>query len=188
MNFLRRLWQRFMQSSQPPAASPPPWAKFFSPPQYQRFLQLIQEHFRERRIKFTLGDGVIHLEQPLGGGQQLGLLNLAQNCAHNEERDWPDIVQSHFRIMEKSHQEHEVLQERLTNFDRVAELLSVRLWPESYLRELGGGKILYRRDVPGTITALVFDLPSSVRNVTPEESDAWGKSEKELFDIGLANL
>lgn len=185
MNPLRSFWQRLTQSA---PSAPPAWANFFSPAQYQRFLGLVQAHFNEQHRAYTLKDGVIHLTQPLGGAQQLGLLNLAQNCAHNDEKEWPEIIQGHFRIMEKSHLEHEVLQDRLTNFDRVGELLSVRLWPESYVRELGGDKILFRRDVPGTISALVFDLPSSVRNVTPEESEAWGKSLDTLFDVGLANL
>ena len=80
----------------------------------------------------------------------MGLLNLAQNCAHNPETDWPDIIRNHFQIMAKSQREHQALEERLGEFGRVGELLSVRLWPESYLRELGADKIVHRRDIPGT--------------------------------------
>lgn len=187
MNPLRRLWQSLKQASSS-GTSPPAWANFLSPPQYRRFLELVCAHFEKEQRTYTLGDGVVHLEQPLGGAHQLGLLNLAQNCALNDEKEWPDIIESHFRIMAKSHQEHQVLHDRLGAFDKIADLLSVRLWPDSYLRELGKDKILHRRDVPGTITALVFDLPSSVRNVTPQESQAWGKTIEELFELGLANL
>jgi hypothetical protein len=185
MNPFRRLWKQLgkMKNSSPPA-----WAGFFSPRQYHHFLALIQAHFQGENRAFTLGDGVVQVAQPGNGSQQLGLLNLAQNCAHNDESDWPDIIQTHFRIMAKSRDEHEVLEERLGDFERVAEFLMVRLWPDSYLRDIGPDKILHRRDVPGTITALVFDLPSSVRNVTPEEIKPWGKSAEELFDLGLANL
>ena len=186
MNPLRRIWEQLRQTVD--SGPPPAWAGFFSPAQYQRFLGLVRAHFDREGLSYRLGDGIVHLDQALGGCQQLGLLNLAQNCAHNDEKEWSEIIDSHFRLMAKSHREHEVLQDRVAAFDRVAELLSVRLWPESYLHELGGDKIIHRIDLPGTITALVFDLPSSIRNVTPQEAEGWGKTREELFEVGLANL
>lgn len=169
--------------------SPPAWANFFTPQQYRAFLNGVEAYFAQQKRAIVLGDGVVYVDDPKSGGKhQLGLLNLAQMCARNEEKEWPEVIADHFRTLEKSHNEQKVLEERLSDFDRVAELLSVRLWPENYLAELDRAKILHRKDLPGTISALVFDLPSSIRNVTPEEAQAWGKSPAELFDIGLANV
>src|SRR5262249_18543071 len=92
------------------------------------------------------------------------------------------------RTLEKSQSEQKLLEGRLTDFDRVRELLAVRLWPESYLTELDEQRMIYRTDLPGTISALVYDLPSSIRNVTPEEIAAWGRSTGELFEMAIDNV
>lgn len=188
MSFFRRLWQKLFARLRR-APLPPAWANFFTPEQYQLFLQRVADHFTSQKRRFTLGDGVVYVEDGKPGGKhQLGLLNLAQMCARNEPADWAEIVTDHFRTLEKSYSEQKVLEERIDDFARVAELLAVRLWPEDYLADLDRNKILHRKELPGTISALVFDLPSSIRNVTPEEIKSWGKSETELFHIGLANV
>jgi hypothetical protein len=190
MSYLRDIWRKlFPGSKNRGTPRRPAWATFLTAEQYRLFLDCVRGHFTARKRRFTMGDGVILVEDAKKGGKhQLGLLNLAQICANNEAKEWPEIVADHFRTLEKSYGEQKVLEERIDDFGRVAELLAVRLWPENYLAELDRNKILHRKEVPGTITALVFDLPSSIRNVTPEEIKSWGKSEEELFEIGLANV
>lgn len=188
MNFFLRLWTTLLARTRKPPL-PPAWANFFTPVQYRRFLEHVAAHFTGQNRRFTLGDGVVYVEDAKHGDKhQLGLLNLAQMCARNEAQEWATIIGDHFRTLERSYSEQKVLEERLDDFTRVAELLAVRLWPEDYLAELDRTKILHRRELPGTISALVFDLPSSIRNVTPDEIKSWGKSEAELFRIGLANV
>src|ERR1700730_18151722 len=183
-----RFWKKLLPGTKKNPL-PPAWANFFTPEQYQKFIDCVTAHFTKRKRRFTLGDGVVYVEDGKSGGKhQLGLLNLAQMCANNEPKDWAEIVADHFRTLEKSYSEQKVLEERIDDFTRVAELLAVRLWPEEYLADLDRNKILHRKELPGTISALVFDLPSSIRNVTPEEVKSWGKSETELFRIGLANV
>lgn len=188
MSFLRRLFGRLFRSSSVPVPVPA-WASFFTAEQYRKFLGLVTAHFARQKRDIIVGDGVLLVqEEDDRGKQQLGLLNLAQMCARNAPDEWQAIIADHFQTLEKSHKEQKVLEERVDDFGRVAELLAVRLWPEAYLKELDGSKLLHRQDLPGTISALVFDLPSSIRNVTPEEAQAWGKSLDELFRIGLDNV
>lgn len=192
MSFFQR-FRKIFSSSNPPTPEPPSWASFFNAEQYALFLETVAAHFTKDKRAFTMGDGVVHVENlPFAsaepGKQQLGLVNLAQNCAGNPTAEWPEIVASHFRTMEKSFGENKVLEERIDDFSRVSEFLAVRIWPEGYFDKLDRSKILHRRDLPGTVSALVFDMPSSIRNVTPEEIKGWGKSEEELFAIGLANV
>ncbi|MCI0639108.1 MAG: hypothetical protein L0Y72_28305 [Gemmataceae bacterium] len=169
--------------------SQPAWADFFTAAQYQRFRQLVSDYFTQQNRSFDFGDGVIKVEDGDDGAkQQYGLMNLAQMCHRNDEAEWAEIIADHFRTMEKSQKEQKVLEQRIDDFSRVEELLAVRIWPEDYLDSLDRDKLLHRQDLPGTISALVFDLPSSVRNVTPEEAESWGKSTDELFTIGLANV
>ena len=188
MSLFGPLWSKLARGAKPHPL-PPAWANFFTPAQYAEFVDCVSAHFTKQKRRFTLGDGVVYIDdsQPKSK-RQLGLLNLAQMCARNDSKDWRDIIGDHFRTLEKSYGEQKVLDERLSDFARVAELLAVRLWPEGYLAELDRKKILHRTQLPGTISALVFDLPSSIRNVTPEEMQSWGKSETELFRIGLANV
>jgi hypothetical protein len=187
MSILRRIMAHLFPSNVP--SSVPPWADFFSLEQYQAFVAKVTAFFTQRNRKVELGDGVVFVaEEGRPAKHQLGLLNLAQMCARNDADEWDDIIADHFKTLEKSHKEQKVLEERVDNFERVAELLSVRLWPDGYLKELDSAKLVHRRDLPGTISALVFDLPSSIRNVTPDEAQAWGKSHDELFEIGLANV
>lgn len=116
------------------------------------------------------------------------MVNLAQLCARRERAEWPQIVRDHFRALERSDSEQEALQKRLADFGRVAELLSLRIWPEEYLADLDGSRLLFRRDLPGTVTSIVYDLPTSIRNVTPDEAAAWNRPHEELFRIALDNV
>ena len=167
----------------------PAWASFFTDVQYRKFRRLVEDYFRTKNQQYTWGDGVISLQPgETGNVHQLGLVNLGQLCARNEEAEWGQIVADHFRTLEKSQSEQKVLEKRLTDFDRVQELLAVRLWPESYLGELDEKRMIYRTDLPGTISALVYDLPSSIRNVTPDECDTWARTKDELFSLALDNV
>lgn len=187
MNFFRRFFPGMFPLRK--IYPVPAWANFFAPGQYQTFVELVAAHFAKHKRPFEMGDGVVHVDDAsLGGKQQLGLLNLGQLCARNPPREWSSIVDDHFRTLAQSRNEQQVLEQRLTDFQRVEELLAVRLWPRGYLRELDETKILHRSDLPGTITALVFDLPSAIRNVSPEEASGWGRDVDELFEIGLANV
>ena len=64
-------------------------------------------------------------------------------------------------------------------------MLAVRIGDEG---SLPVDKLLLRRDLPGTISYLVFDLPHSVESVPSELPEKWGKNVDELFALGLANV
>ncbi len=184
MAFWRNLFSGWNEPQTTPA-----WAGFFSLSQFRHFKRLVDGYFSRKRVPYQWGEGIITLEQGEHGSQhQLGLVNLAQICARNEEKEWGQIVEDHFTTLERSQTEQRALEQRLDDFDRVAELLAVRLWPEDYLGELDPERMIHRREIPGVVSALVYDLPSSIRNVTPEEVKDWGRDEDELFKIGLENI
>lgn len=185
MSFFRRLVAKLFGSRSRPSAA---WARLFDEERGRRFEDLVKAHFRGRGAEFRLEDGLVVVQDEDGAKQQLGLMNLAQLCARSEPLEWRGIIEEHFRTLEKSHREQQVLEERVDDFERIEELLAVRLWPREYLSELDGDKLIHREDLPGTLSALVFDLPSSIRNVTPEEAAGWGKDAEELFEIALDNV
>lgn len=48
--------------------------------------------------------------------------------------------------------------------------------------------MIAREDVPGTLSYLTIDLPTTIRNVHPDEARPWGKTHDELFEIALENV
>lgn len=181
-------WRDWLMGKAKPDKAPA-WASFFTNDQFAVFRHLIDVHFQKKQQAITWGEGVLTLKPDDPAGlHQLGLVNLAQLCARNSEDEWATIIDDHFNTLDKSQTEQRVLEQRLPDFERVRDLLSIRLWPEDYLKELDVGRMIHRRDVPGAISALVYDLPSSIRNVTPEEADSWGVSRDELFAIALGNV
>lgn len=181
-------WRDWWKGKAKPERAPA-WASFFTAEQYGRFHRLIDSHFAKKGQAIVWGDGVLTLKPDDPRGlHQLGLVNLAQLCARNVGDDWAQIIDDHFNTLDKSQVEQRVLEERLLDFERVRDLLSIRLWPQDYEKELDVDRMIHRRDVPGAISALVYDLPSSIRNVTPDEAKSWGRPMNELFDIALKNV
>jgi len=182
-DFLRRL---FGASSR---AQPPEWATFFTGRQYAAFITLVTDHLEKQGAPFTVGNGMIRIgNEGDPEYRQLGLLNLAQKCHLQAERHWGQIIANHFTTVEKSQKEEDALEERLEDFAKVSELLAVRLWPLSYRDQLDDEHLVYREDLPGVLSVLVYDLPSTIRNVSPQETEAWERTKEELFQIALANV
>ena len=59
---------------------------------------------------------------------------------------------------------------------------------KDYLKQIGHKGLVYRQPADGLVAALVYDLPSSVRNVQPDHAIGWGLGESELFQVGLENV
>jgi len=188
LRWLRRLFSAHRVHGPVPWTTPP-WAEFFSAEEYEEFFNLVTRYFRKSGLAFTVKDGVVQLAA--AGDQEechLGLQNLAQVCHRNQRSAWPAIVSAHFDGMQKLGRENAALDARLADFSRVAELLAIRIWPRSFLDSVSPEHILYREDLEGTVSVLVYDLPSSLKNVHPRETETWNKSPEELFEIALKNV
>ena len=116
---------------------------------------------------------------------QYGVMNLAQVCNQVPGAEWPLRIADHFDALAAAAKDHEQFNVRAAEFEQVREMLAVRIGDEE---SLPTDKLLFRRDLPGTISYLVFDLPHSVESVPRELPDKWGKSVDELFALGLANV
>jgi hypothetical protein len=90
-----------------------------------------------------------------------------------------------FNSLVAAAKDHEKFNVREAEFDQVKDLIAVRIGDEE---SLPIDKLLFRRDLPGTISYLVFDLPNSVESVPRELPEKWAKGVDELFSLGLANV
>jgi hypothetical protein len=170
--------------------APPAWARFFSKGEYYRFLEEIRGYFRRRGLAIVIEDSILCVPAGLPGGiQRCGLLNLAQRCKQEADAaTWPGIIAAHFDSFERHLQESARVQEIARDFERVAPLLAVRLYPQEYLEGDTARHCVFRRDLPGTVTVLVYDLPSSIQNVRPGDVASWGRDVEEIFEIALDNV
>jgi hypothetical protein len=164
------------------------------------FLRAVEDHFRRRGRAVRIRDGVVYLsddEASRGGGRgggddndqdagpsQLGLQNLAQLCAQVEPAQWPQTIARHFDALESSRAEAAVALADVEDYEKVKSLLAVRLMPKEGVPL---DTMVYREDLDGTISNLVFDLPSSIRTVHVDEERRWPVGQSEIFRTALAN-
>ena len=166
----------------------PEWAPYFSREQFERFVNELGAYFKRARSKMIFADTKLPRVTVTGGTfppGQYGVINLAQTCAQADPAEWPQRIADHFDALAAAAGDHERFNVRAAAFEQVSEMLAVRIGDE---QSLPTDKLLLRRDLPGTISYLVFDLPNSVESVPLELPGKWGKTPDELFAVALANV
>lgn len=179
---LRQMFDRLVELFQPERRAPD-WASFFSERQYRVFMAGVHRYFRRMGKPYYIADGVVHVEDE--EVLSYGLQNVARMCLYEPERLWEVIIFAHFTGLEGALEEGAEFE--VKDFDRVARLLAVRLWPLTY-PGVQEDTMVIRRDLEGVASVLVLDFPMSVRSVSPEEVKQWGRPTEELFEIGLQNV
>jgi hypothetical protein len=164
---------------------PPAWADFFTGEEYEAFLQLIRDHFHTHEGGVTIQDGLVTIHED---GRQFGLLNLAQECHLSDRENWKQIVETHFEGAQKALVERQELDRKERDYAEIRDLLAVRLWPGDYLNSVDPASLIYRQDLEGTVSVLVFNLPSSIQSVTQQEASVWNRPVRDLFEMGLQNV
>lgn len=120
--------------------------------------------------------------------KKYGTWNCAQMCATSDRNDWPAIVEAQVRSLLNSDKESAEFNVYEKSFAEVGSLLRVQLYPADFLDGIPfKDETFYKTDIPGTLTVLMIDLPSSIATVKKSGAKSWGKSDKELFEIGLRN-
>jgi len=165
---------------------PPEGYEFFTFAQWEYFAQLVKEYWEHQGATPLIEGGVLTIQ---GREGRMGLLNIAQQCFREKKSQWSRLVGRHFDNIAKAGDEQKIFTQNRADFEKVRELLAVRLYPE----ELHKGRsdtnaFVYRSDFPGTVSALVIDFPSSVSTVRRDDAMSWGKSDDELFAIGVENV
>jgi hypothetical protein len=178
-----------MSPPDPPSDAPsssPHWSALFTESQIERFNQAVLTYFESQGIPITLENGVVTAErQGLG---PFGLQNLAQLCAQAPEEKWQAIVNAHFDNLRRGQVEAAEISAQIADFDKIKSHLAVRIYPQDTFEETAREDMIFRQDLEGTLTVLVFDLPSTIRTVSRQLTSDWHRSDDELFQIGIENL
>ena len=170
---LGRNWRGEEAPSEPEAVW---WEGIFTRQQWENFFQLIKNYFDTRSIRFEIDPliGVIRLEK----SQQLGLINIAQQCAQAQHLLWPKMIAKHFDNLLST---GAISNQELLDYSQAAPLLAIRIWPEEILKMIGMENLVYRQNLPGTISVLVLDFPNSVQTVKADIAARWNVDLETLF-------
>ncbi len=161
----------------------PDWANFFSLAEWEAFIREVRRYFDATGARYQLDVNGVHLAD---GSMHYGLANMAQVCRQLARAEWAAFIAHHFTTMEQSKSEEAELERKIGDFEQVKALLMVRLGAEKAFP--ADAPLIKRVDLPGTLSYLAFDLPSTVRSVSADEAAPWGKSHAELLAVGLANV
>ncbi|MEO5915047.1 MAG: hypothetical protein ABIS50_12505 [Luteolibacter sp.] len=180
MKEMRRLLAEQADSSQ---ASSPEWAGFFKPGNYQRFIDIVRADYARRGLQVTIHEGVVRVE-----GMQIeqGLQNLAQICHQSGEVTlWPGLVSDHFSKLARLLAASGGIEMSPKDFAAASPSLAVKLYPDDCAYGMRNDPPVMRVDLEGTLSVLVLDLADGLRMVNRSMIAGWGKTEAELFELGL---
>jgi hypothetical protein len=132
-------------------------------------------------------DGTIFLIQ----GQEMkamNLHNLIGKCvAVKDKSKWNIIIQGHFNNLFSSIDEEKKIDPK--NYETIKKYLSLRIYPVETIRQRGGiSSLVARKDLEGTYTLLMLDLPGAFRAVQIQVFSLWGKDTSEVFKIAQENV
>ena len=134
----------------------------------------------------SVKEGAVELEE----GQDFAILNLHNlilRCAEAKREDWASLINEHFDGMYQTIASQEELD--VSKFETVSDYLSIRIYPESFIKQYGGtDNMIVKTHLEGTLSLLMLDLPSAFTPVQKEVFNLWDKSVDEAFEIAQSNV
>jgi hypothetical protein len=122
------------------------------------------------------------------GLNHLGLSNVAQVCKQDEIKNYGEIVTNHFEALIRSRLFDAEFEKMVDDYDKIKDYLGVRLYQKKYADHIGEENTIGRNFAEDLYAMLVFDLPDSIVNVKPNQSEKWGKSFVDLYNQGIQNI
>lgn len=176
-----------MQQPQPqPRSGAAPIATPFSDTRdHARFRSVVLDYFAAQQRPVKLLSDLTLLEP---GGARHSLWNLAQVCRRQPFRRWREIAKDHLDRSNPQRLAAAVQTLAEGSYEASAERLGVRIHGEGFLDEQTRDAVVYREDLPTTITLLVLDLGPSVVGLPRPIAERWGVPTERLFEQALRNV
>ncbi len=150
----------------------PEWATFFSDTQWGSFVHDV--------LRATGGGASVDEHGTLtvaGSDAQFGLANLAQKCNAAPRGRWTEVIEDHFHQLMAS----QARDTRALSFAEAAPLLRLKVWARDDVPQ--GADVVAHDLADDLVVVLSLDLPESVATVAPDQLEAWGKDDTELFRL-----
>jgi hypothetical protein len=170
---------------QSPFSAELPRSPFADHSDHRHFAALVRDYFVRRGQRLKFRDDLSAIDEL---GMSHGFYNLAQVCQQAPRSRWPGLVRDHLDRSDPRLMQGVAESMTASRYTEVRDNLLLRIYPEDYLAQCPSATIVHRTDLPGTITVLVLDSPSSAMAVPTPIAQFWGVSTTELFARALANV
>lgn len=166
----------------------PNWSPFENASIHNKFESLVSNYFKSKGIEHTIENGIVNVPNNEFGFNNLGLQNIAQFCNNEGENKFKEHIQGHFETLKRGYEFNKNFELLKTDYNLVKEYLGIRLYHNSYIKNLDKVQTI-GKNIAGDIYAmLIFDLPETVISVSPDETNKWNKSDDELWKESLKNI
>lgn len=166
----------------------PEWANFFDKKEFNSFLEIVEEYFKEKDLDFSINDEVVIVQIDNLGLNQLGLVNLAQICNQENRNVWKELIADQFNGTIEAIKFDDEFKKNINDFEQVKQYIGVRLYNKEYIETVGKENTIYKELTDEIVELLVFDLPHTVSSIKPANITGWNKPVDELFDLGFKNI
>lgn len=161
------------------------WPPDFDEAKRERVLKHVKWYYADRDVATAVQDDLVTFpESPQRASMELG--NVAAKCAGAPITLWTTIIDMHLNEIEQLWLNQPQLSEDLSDYDDIAQSLTIQIWPEQLASE--SNDPICKVDLVGTRTVLTIDQSDVSRAVSREEANHWKRSDKELLETGQANL
>lgn len=146
------------------------------------------EKLEIKNIKKNESEGYIEINQEsdyLESGLQISAYNIFLNCLKAKENNWPFITGNFLNNFIKAKKQEKIVLKDLEDFDKAIEYLYIKIFPTDYKEYLKSG--ISREDIEGTISAVVINFNTAVKNLDASYLEKWNKNNDEIFEIALKN-
>lgn len=152
----------------------PEWAAPLNDAQYSALWKAVKDWIRIQGTDASFNEGEGWLKPGSGflEGSKLYLHNLVPGLSKLNPKEVEQSVTGYFQGMWDRQQE--VNWANSQSYDRIADLLRIRIFPKEALADLSGPVIYDIND--SLVAALFMDLPTTMAGVTGEVAERWGVS------------
>ncbi|MEH0154411.1 hypothetical protein V6R21_09725 [Limibacter armeniacum] len=145
-------------------------------------VEQISERYKIKSVK----DGVIRLKDGQGM-TEFNLHNLLLICKDEESDQIVLLVEDHFKKLFDTIDAQSKLNPE--DFASMQDRLSIRVYNEGIIKSMGNKEMLItKEDMEGTVSLLMFDLPSGFTPVPKKLLELWNQKEDTLFGLAQQNV
>jgi hypothetical protein len=116
----------------------------------------------------------------------MNLYNVFVTCMRNEKTKWPALVGDFVSKSIATAKEQRDALALLASYEKGKSRLYIKIYPLEYMEELNG-RYIGTPDFPGTVSAVVIDMPSSIIPLDPSYLEKWKKGRDEVISEAKAN-
>jgi hypothetical protein len=168
------------------SAQTPKWAEGY-PSQYDEMCSLVAgELSRDGAVSVEVQKAEGTVRFTVGEPALMNLYNIFVTCMTNQRDKWPSLVKDFVEKSLATAREQRSALALLETYQTGRALLFIKIYPQEYADQLGG-RLIGTADFPGTLSAVVVDMPSSIAPLDPSYLGKWKKGQDEVIASAKTN-